>query len=168
MSNYQKAVFLDRDGVINNGNEYYTYTIEKFIINKGVAEGLQLLQEAGFLLIVITNQSGIAKGLYTIDDVEKVHAYMKELLREKGIEITDIYYCPHHPDVSTCRCRKPGTEMLERAIKKYNITTEQSYLIGDSISDIQAAVAMGINAIKIEKNESIVSYCKKIINNVTV
>jgi D-glycero-D-manno-heptose 1,7-bisphosphate phosphatase len=159
-----KAVFLDRDGVINDGTLYYTYKIEDFHFNKGVFEGLKKLQDSGFKLIVVTNQGGIAKGLYTIDDVEKVHRYMQQELLKNDITIEKVYYCPHHSDIESCECRKPGTLLLEQAIETYAIDRNRSYLIGDSDRDIIAAKKAGLKAIKTNKNENIEEWCKKIIN----
>lgn len=159
----QKAVFLDRDGVINDGTNYYTYTIDSFIFNPGIFEGLATLQQHGYILIVITNQSGVAKGVYTEADVETVHTHMVQELQTRGITIHKVYYCPHHPDVSACKCRKPGTLLFEQAIAAYDIDVPKSYMIGDSKRDIEAAHKMGIQGILISKNESIVPYCNTII-----
>jgi len=157
-----KAVFLDRDGVINDGTLYYTYKVADFIFNQGVFEGLKMLVDNGFLLIVISNQSGVAKGEYSIQDVENVHNYMKQEVNKKGISFADILYCPHHPDVSLCLCRKPGTLLFEQAISKFDIDVTKSFMIGDSKRDIEAANKMNIEGILIQKNENIISYCKKI------
>ena len=157
-----KAVFLDRDGVINDGTLYYTFKIEDFVFNKGVFEGLLRLQKAGYKLIIVTNQGGVAKGIYSIDDINTVHHYMSEKLREKGITINAIYFCPHHSDISECNCRKPGTLMIEQAIKQFDIDINKSYLIGDSERDIIAAKKVGLIPIKTAKNENIEPWCKKI------
>jgi D-glycero-D-manno-heptose 1,7-bisphosphate phosphatase len=160
-----KVVFLDRDGVINDGTLYYTYKISDFKCNEGVFVGLKMLIENGFKLIVISNQSGVAKGEYTIENVEEVHDFMKQELRKNGIELTDVFYCPHHPDVSNCECRKPGTLLFEQAIEKHAVDVTKSYMIGDSKRDIEAANKMNIKGILISKNENIVPYCKQIIAN---
>lgn len=159
----QKAVFLDRDGVINDGSLYYTYRTQDFVINKGVIEGLTLLIEHGFILIVITNQSGVAKGIYTESDVEQVHDYMRQILGEHNIPIQHVYYCPHHPSVAQCLCRKPGTQLFETAIRSYDIDTRLSYMIGDSPRDIEAAAKVGVAGFLIQKNENILPYCEKIV-----
>lgn len=163
-----KAIFLDRDGVINDGSLYYTYKIEDFHFNEGVFEGLRLLRDAGFIFVVVTNQAGIAKGEYTKEDVEILHAYMCEEFKKEGITITDVFYCPHYPEISgQCECRKPGTKMIDDAVKKYDIDKSQSFLIGDGTRDIEAATKAGIVGIKINKNESIVPYCKKILESLS-
>jgi len=157
-----KAVFLDRDGVINDGTQYYTFRPQDFKLNPGVANGLKMLQKAGFLLIVVTNQGGVAKGIYTEKDVEDTHAYMQSLLSNAGISIDAIFYCPHHSDITECNCRKPKPGMILEAIKQFCISPKLSFLIGDSNRDIEAAKAAGVAGIKIEKNENIVPYCQKI------
>ncbi|HOK25822.1 MAG TPA: HAD family hydrolase [Bacteroidales bacterium] len=149
----KRAIFLDRDGVINRkGGPYYIYLKEDFVLNEGVTEALKYFMHKGFLLIIITNQGGIAKGVYTEEQMHEVHNFMKELLKKDGIEIAGIYYCPHHPDVSPCECRKPGTLLLEKAIKDFNIDTASSWMIGDSEIDIQAAEKMGIKGVLIPEN----------------
>jgi D-glycero-D-manno-heptose 1,7-bisphosphate phosphatase len=148
-----KAIFLDRDGVINRkGSSYYIYREEEFLFNKGVIESLKYFISKDFLLIVITNQGGIAKGNFTVAHLEKLHNFMINQLKTYKIELTDIYYCPHHPDVVICRCRKPGTLLFEQAIKKHKIDPKVSFMIGDSSSDIKAAEKMGIKGILIPTN----------------
>src|SRR5437763_9574421 len=102
-----KAVFLDRDGVINYERGEYTYLLEDFKFNEGVVEALQKLQKKNFLLIIISNQSGIAKGIYTKEQLEYLHLHIERVLKNHAIILTEIYYCPHHPDISKCICRKP-------------------------------------------------------------
>jgi len=159
-----KAVFLDRDGVINDGTLYYTYKTEDFIFNEGVFEGLTLLQNAGYKLIVITNQGGVAKGIYTIEDVNKLHSYMSEMLSKRNISIDAVYFCPHHSDISKCECRKPGSLMIEQALLEFNINPNLSFMIGDSDRDIIAAEKANVKTIKTKKNENIVPWCLKIVN----
>ena len=160
-----KAIFLDRDGVINDGTLYYTYRKEDFKFNRGIFTGLQMLRDAGFIFIVITNQAGVAKGIYTEKDVESLHTYMCDELKKRGIEIAAVYYCPHYPEISgPCECRKPGTKMIDDAVAQFNIDRSASFLIGDGERDIEAAHRAGITGIKIGKNESIVPYCRKIID----
>ena len=96
----QKAIFLDRDGVINSDvGHYYIYKLEDFIINKGIVNSLKRFQESGYKLLIISNQGGVAKGIYSCDDVNKIHVYLKEKLAEHGVFLQEIYYCPHHESI---------------------------------------------------------------------
>ncbi len=160
-----KAVFIDRDGVINNDEgHYYIFKAKDFKLNDGIIEGLQQLQKAGFKLFVITNQGGVAKGEYTEDDVETVHGHFLQTMFDNDIRITDIYYCPHHDKVAACDCRKPKPGMILQAIDEHQIDPAQSYLIGDSERDIEAGEAAGLKqSFKIEKNSSIIPVCQRII-----
>ncbi len=161
-----KAVFLDRDGTLNSDEgHYYVYRPEDFVLNEGVVEGLKLLQEKGFLLIVVTNQGGVAKGIYTKEEVQKVHQKMCKLLEQEGVDLTDIYCCPHHETVAECKCRKPKVGMLEKAIWEYDLDASKCWLIGDSERDVMAGENAGIRSFKIAKNSSIVEICKKIVSS---
>lgn len=157
-----KAVFLDRDGVINRNNEYYTFKTNQVVINDGVVEALKHFSEKGFLLFVITNQSGVAKKLYTVDDVYAVHQYMQKVFNKSGVSITDFYFCPHHPDVSKCLCRKPDSLLIEKAAARYRVDLSKSFFIGDSSRDIEAAAKAGVKGFLINANESILPIAKKI------
>jgi D-glycero-D-manno-heptose 1,7-bisphosphate phosphatase len=153
-----KALFLDRDGVINEERGEYTYRIEDFRLTSGIIPFLKAAGNKGYLLIVITNQGGIALGRYSVADLEKVHAYLKSLLAAENIFLTDIFYCPHHSSVSTCLCRKPGTLMLEEAIAKYGINVSESLLVGDSPRDEQAGRNAGIPTLMIPSNADLKKY----------
>ena len=149
-----KAVFLDRDGVINV-ERGYTHRLEDFVILPDLMEVLQLFQKNGYLLIVISNQSGIAKGLYNQAEVEVLHKYMAEEFGKKGIKLSEIYYCVHHPDVSNCICRKPDSLFVEKALARFNIDASASYFIGDKERDVEAAEKAGVKGILIEANISL-------------
>ncbi len=149
-----KAVFLDRDGVINNDvGHYYIYKKEHFKLNENVILNLKKIQENGFLLIIISNQGGISKGIYEKKDVEKVHNFLKKIFEKNGIFLKEIYYCPHHNDFENCICRKPDSLLLEKAISRFNIDVSKSYFVGDSERDIIAGKKVGLKTIKIEKNK---------------
>ena len=160
-----KAVFLDRDGVLNQEVGDYIQRFEDFIILPHVFEGLKLLQDAGYLLIIITNQGGIAKNLYSVQDLAKMHAYLQKELAEHQILLTDIYYCPHHPVSSNCLCRKPGSLLVEKALSKHHIEASKSFFLGDKIRDIECGEAAGAKGILIEPNENWIPKIKLIIDN---
>ena len=135
-----KAVFLDRDGTINV-DKNYLYRIEDFEFLPGAVEGLRLLQSSGFLLIIITNQSGIARGYFTEDDYLRLTDWMLDRLKDDGVKISGVYYCPHLPDaeisgyMKVCNCRKPETGLFEQAVRDFDIDLTMSYAIGDKPRD---------------------------------
>ena len=129
-----KAVFLDRDGTINV-DKNYLYKIEDWEFIDGVIEGLQILQRLGFKLIVITNQSGIARGYYTEQDAIKIFDYMINELAKKGIKIEKVYYCPHVGN--ECDCRKPKLGLFYQAQKDFDIDFSHSFAIGDKLRDLE-------------------------------
>ena len=149
-----KAIFLDRDGVINV-ERGYTHRLEDFVILPDLIESLQLFMQKGYLLIVVTNQSGIAKGLYTREDVELLHAFLEQEMEKNRIVLSEIYYCVHHPDVSNCICRKPGSLFVEKALARFDIDPAKSYFIGDKERDVQAGESAGVKGILIEANTSL-------------
>jgi len=137
-----KAAFLDRDGVINI-DKGYVHKIEDFEFKEGIFKLLKLLQQKGFKLFIVTNQSGIGRGYYTIKDFEKLTEYMLNEFGRKGIEIIEVAFCPHHPD-ENCECRKPKPGMILDLAKKYSITLKDSIMIGDKINDMEAGKSAGI------------------------
>jgi len=142
LTNDKRAIFLDRDGVINKEIGYLSNP-DKFKFIEGIFEALKLLKLKGFLLIVITNQAGIARGYYTKETLNKIHQKMTTLLKESEIILDDIYYCPHHPKFTgPCDCRKPNPGMILKAKEKYNIDLQSSYMVGDTLNDIKT----GLNA----------------------
>ena len=140
----QKAIFLDRDGVLNKERGEYTFKPEEFEVIAGVPEALKLLKNAGFKLIIITNQGGIAKGLYTKQDVLACH---HKLQQECGNLIDFMYMAPGHPDFTESLSRKPDSLMLEKAIAKFDLDPTQSWMIGDKPRDMEAAAKVGVNGI---------------------
>ncbi len=147
-----KAVFLDRDGVLNQEMGDYVCRFEDFHILDNF-EPLKTLQDRGYLLIVATNQGGLAKGWYGENELAKMHSRLKEEYQKHGIVITDIFYCPHHPDFTgDCDCRKPKPGLLLQGIEKYNIDPARSYFIGDRERDMEAATAAGVKGILIDSN----------------
>ncbi len=152
----QKIVFLDRDGVvIDNSAHYYVHRQEDVKFVKGIFENLQKIAQKGYKFIIISNQSGIAKGEYTIAEVNRVHDYLKQEFARNGLDLIDDYFCPHHPSKSACLCRKPDSLLLEKAITLHQVDFSQSFLIGDSERDMQAAHKIGLKAFKIEGNTNL-------------
>ena len=151
-----KAIFLDRDGVINsNANHYYVYQASDFVLNEGVIETLKLLTKKGYLLVIVSNQGGVSKKIYTKADVEKLNNYIISLFSESNIQIAESYYCPHHSDIEKCICRKPNSLLLEKAIARFNISISNSFMIGDSNRDIEAAEKLGVKGIKVNANKNL-------------
>lgn len=150
----QKAVFLDRDGVINHDPGDYTTNVKDFILLPDVIETLQRFQNLGFQLFVITNQGGIAKGMYTHEAFKAIDDYMHSQLKANHILISETFYCPHHPDFGRCLCRKPLSGLILKAIAKYKINPALSYMVGDKERDIICAENAGVKGILIPTNSS--------------
>ncbi len=134
-------MFLDRDGVINKERGDYTYQLSDFVILPGVKNALEKLKESNFLCVVITNQAGIGRGIYSVEDMEDCH---KHMMNELDGLIDDIYYCPYYPEQTDSLCRKPGSLMFEKAIAKYGIQVEGSWMIGDKERDLVPAKKLGL------------------------
>ena len=151
----RKALFLDRDGVINHDPGDYTTKISEFIILPGVVEALQRFSHDGYCVVVITNQGGIAKDIYTLDDFYEIDSYMRDTFMAAGIDYVETYFCPHHDAISQCLCRKPHSGMIEKAIAVHGIDPRESFMIGDKFRDIEAAEAAGVKGIKIDVNQDL-------------
>lgn len=154
----QKAVFLDRDGVINHDPGDYTRSLSEFHILPTVIAALKAMHENGYLIILITNQGGIAKGEYTHDDVAEIHRYLRRVCAEEGVEITEIYYSPHHESAGKSLSRKPGSLMVERALGRFNIDPEKSFMIGDKQRDLDCAAGAGVKGVLIPTNAPLIEY----------
>lgn len=162
LANKQKAIFLDRDGTIN---EYVGFLRkeEDFRLIPGVSEAIKKINNSGYLAIVVTNQPVIARGEVTEEELEEIHKKMETLLGLDGAYIDDIYYCPHHPDKGfegeipelkiECDCRKPKTGMLEKATREHNIDLSSSIMIGDSTLDIKMAENAGMQSILLKTGQ---------------
>ena len=139
-----RALFLDRDGVINV-EKNYVYKIEDFEFIKPIFAVCKKYQNQGFKIFVITNQAGIARGYYTVDDYLYLTDWMETEFGKRGIVITKTYFCPHHPNFSgPCSCRKPKPGMLLQAKDEFDLDLEKSILIGDKQSDIDAGINAGV------------------------
>lgn len=145
----RKAAFLDRDGVINIDHGYVS-SPQQFEFIDGVFDTCRLLQQQGYLLIVVTNQSGIGRGYYTEQQFHQLTDWMKQQFAEHGVQIDALYFCPHHPDNALppyqldCNCRKPRPGMLQQAMADFGINPAQSLMLGDKAADMQAAAAAGV------------------------
>lgn len=155
-----KAIILDRDGTINVEKDYL-HKIEDFEFEEGVVEGLKILSNLGYIFVVVTNQSGIARGYYTEEDLIKLNNHISDILEKDGIRIEKFYYCPHHPEKGVgkykveCECRKPNPGMLEEAIREFNIDREKSFMVGDNISDVEAGINARVTPILVETGHGI-------------
>jgi D-glycero-D-manno-heptose 1,7-bisphosphate phosphatase len=154
------AAFLDRDGVLIVDHGYVHRPDQLEWIDDAPA-AVRLLNEAGYYVFVITNQSGVARGYYDEAAVNRFHAHMQRRLREQGAHVDAFYYCPHHPEGTvkdyaiSCRCRKPGIGLLEQAAKEWPIDRDRSILIGDKESDLQAAASFKIRGVFFDHSGSL-------------
>lgn len=144
-----RAAFVDRDGVINE-ERHYVHRAADFVLLPGAAEGLRDLQAAGYRLVVVTNQAGIGRGLYTEADYQALTRHMHTVLAHEGVSLAGVYHCPHHPSHGLgayrvhCDCRKPGPGMLRRAASELGLDLAGSAMIGDKRSDLDAGRAAGV------------------------
>ena len=163
----RKTVFFDRDGVLNVERNYL-YKIEEFQWQTDAVAAIKLLQAQDYRIIVVTNQSGVARGYYNEADVSKLHNYMQSQLALQQTRIDAFYYCPHLPDASRaeyaqeCDCRKPGPGMILKAMQEHEVLKEQSFLIGDKESDLQAAQAAGIRGYLYQQG-SLLEFVKNVL-----
>jgi len=147
-----RAIFLDRDGTLNPDPGYISDP-GRFELFPGTGEALQRLQRAGYLLVLITNQSGIARGLLTHAQLAAIHEKLQRLLAQFSVKLSGIYYCPHHPDfpdaegVGACDCRKPQPGLILRAIEELQIDPDQSFMIGDKSSDVKLGLNAGVTPV---------------------
>jgi D-glycero-D-manno-heptose 1,7-bisphosphate phosphatase len=141
------AVFLDRDGTVVVERDYLARA-EDVRLLPGAADAIRRLRQAGFAVVLVTNQSGIARGLYTEDDYRAVQARLESLLEDARAPVDATYYCPHHPDFTgPCDCRKPGPGMYRRAARELGLAPERSWFVGDKLSDVEAAGPFGGRAV---------------------
>lgn len=153
-----RAVFLDRDGTINV--DYgYVYKLEDLVLLPGVIEALQIFQKAGYLLIVITNQSGVSRGYFTERDVIFFNTELKKKLALHNILITDFFLCTHGP-LDKCSCRKPSPQLINEAIKKYDIDPVQSFMFGDKESDVLCGQNANIESYMLTEEHSLLYWAQ--------
>ncbi len=158
------CLFLDRDGVINHDPGDYTKNLSEFTILPTVMEALTLATEAGFEVVLVTNQGGLAKGLYTHEDVADIHAHLTHVCEANGTPILDIFYSPHHPSTGKSLSRKPGSLMVERACAKHQLDPLQSWMVGDKQRDLDAASPVGVRGVLIDPNAPLLDAVNFILN----
>ena len=150
-----KAVFLDRDGVVNRELGDYILRYEEFEILPELIPFLYEVKQRGYKVIIITNQAGIAKGLYDHKLVDACHTFLIEELAGHGLQIDEIYYCPHHPDFGNCLCRKPKSLLIEKALARFELDPSVSLMIGDKPRDVEAANGAGVRVFLVPPNPTL-------------
>ncbi len=163
MNKLQKAVFLDRDGVINKERADYVKNTSELVI-LDVANSIKKLRDDGFLVVVISNQSAVNRGLTTHENINQIHFIIQEYLKKYDTKIDAFYYCPHRPD-ENCRCRKPRPGLLNKAKNDLKIDLKSSWMIGDRDSDMEAARLVGCKTIKITSNCGLENAVQSILNS---
>lgn len=144
-----KLIILDRDGVINEDSDDFIKSTEEFIPIEGSLEAIARLNQSGYSVAIATNQSGIARGLYTIDTLNSMHEKLRRLLAPFGGHVDAIFYCPHGPD-DGCDCRKPKTGMFDEIKQRFALDLYDVFAVGDSLRDLQAALAAGANPVLVK------------------
>ena len=159
--NMNKAIFLDRDGVINKEKKDYVKKLEEFEIFDNIFSAIKILKEKGFLIIIITNQSAINRKLMKVDELEKIHECLINEVKRQGTSIDSIFYCPHRPD-ENCTCRKPKPGLILQASKYHKVDLKNSFFIGDSNTDMKAAEAAGCKGILLKKDQKLIDTVNQI------
>ncbi len=170
----KKCIFLDRDGNINVEVDYL-HKKEDFAFVKGADEAIKIFNKLGYLVVVVTNQSGIARGYYTEEDLIKLHVHMDKELDKIGAKVDGYYYCPHHPIKGigkykiNCNCRKPELGMFLNAKKDFDIDFENSIIVGDKLSDVEAGLRLGMESVLVRSGHGLLEekklYGKKEVFN---
>ena len=154
-----KAIFLDRDGVLNKNRNDYVKSINELEIFSNIAEEISKLKMKGFLIIVITNQSAVNRKIITIKELEEIHLIIQKFLMKSNTSIDKFYFCPHRPN-ENCDCRKPKPGLILQAMNEFSINASKSWMVGDSKTDIQAGEKAGCKTIFLKKNDSFANILK--------
>ena len=160
------CLFLDRDGVINHDPGDYTKNLSEFTILPTVMEALRVARDTGFEVVLITNQGGLAKGLYTHEDVAEIHVFLLQECEKNGTPILDIFYSPHHPSTGRSLSRKPGSLMVGRACAKHQLDAARSWMVGDKQRDLDAASPLGVRGALIKPNGPLLDAVRHILSTV--
>lgn len=164
MDNLRRVIFFDRDGVINRERKDYVKTVSELDIFPDIVDPIKHLKDDGFLIIVITNQSAINRGLTTHEKINEIHNQIQSFLIRNGTSIDGFYYCPHRPD-ENCICRKPKPGLLLKAADEMRIDLKSSWMIGNTDTDVQAADAAGCRSMRIGSSKELNSVVKSILNS---
>ncbi|MDB9711585.1 HAD family hydrolase [Pelagibacteraceae bacterium] len=168
MKNLNKCVFLDRDGVLNKDVGYIS-KIKEFEIYPFTAKAIKLLNDQGYLVILITNQAGVGRGLITLKQLNSIHMYLKKMIKKNKAIINDIYFCPFHPThgigkyKKNTQDRKPGSGMIKKAVKKWNIDINNSFMIGDRKKDLLSAKGAGVKFYYKSKKKNLYQQVKEVV-----
>lgn len=166
MNNKNKAIFLDRDGVLNKKRNDYVKSIDELEIFPNIGREISKIKNQGFLIIVVTNQSVINRGIITKEKLFEIHSKIQDILIKDKTSIDKFYFCPHRPD-ENCKCRKPNPGLILQAINEFSIDVSKSWMVGDSKTDIEAGRKAGCKTIFLDENDSfkkilkIIEYDKK-------
>ena len=149
-----RAIFLDRDGVINQERKDYVKKLDEFRILDKTSDAINIIKNRGFLVIIITNQSAISRKLLSVETLNKIHEKLQSYLEKYGTSFDGVYFCPHIPS-ENCECRKPKPGLIVQAVTDFQIDLSQSYMIGNSETDVQAATNAGCKGILLKKNQTL-------------
>ena len=149
-----KLIILDRDGVINEDRDDYVKSADECIAIPGSIDAIVRLYKAGYTVVIATNQAGLARGKFELEDLEAIHQKITDLVVENGGELGGIFYCPHHPE-DNCKCRKPKPGLLDAIEAEFNTSVESAYFIGDSLRDLQAAVQKACKPILVKTGNGV-------------
>lgn len=164
MVNFNKAIFLDRDGVINKDRSDYVKSIHELEIFSNIEKDIKKIKEKGFLVIVVSNQSAIGRNLTSHTEVQKIHDHIQQYLKKWNVQIDAFYYCPHHPN-DNCNCRKPKPGLILQAANDHNIDLSNSWVIGDHDRDFQSGLNAGCKSIKISEQNTLSKVLDHILEN---
>ena len=170
----RKAIFFDRDGTLNQRANGYVWRWDQFKWRTGAVSAVKAVNQAGYLAIVVTNQAGIAYGHYAERDVELLHQLMGNDLARHAAHVDGYFFCPHHPNgklpryAVACHCRKPEPGLLETAIDAFDVDPRESYMIGDQVTDMQAAQAAGVNGVILRHNEDVGTVVRYLLQKVQI